>query len=267
MSRDTWEEVWAEYDVRQAGHAAGPAQSIAPPIEVPLARRASGWGGPQKLALGGMLALLAVLLGLPFGDAGAPAVASQEQTFQRHTMIVAGIAGEAEMGESPAAAPPEADLLAEAVLVPPPPPAWVRASVGMASPAQARLAQVNPLASAEPTAAPEARRAAPTPRRLARRPARQLAIATAAEQAWFDGSVSLQPRRHASRRHAAPEASAPVNPAPAASAPVNPAPVASAPGSTAPLAASLGRQAWPQGGQGTVTGPGRTRAKPPSTAT
>ncbi len=162
MPRDTsWEDVWAEYDARQAGHAAPPPAAAPARTEAPRPRR------PNRLALGGLLALLVVLLGLPFGDAGAPAVASQEQAFQRHTMIAVGLSGETDMGESPAVSPPPAMLLAEAVLLPMPPPAWVQPS---ATPA------------AEPAAPAAARAAAHPTRRVARarRVVRQLVAAEAA---------------------------------------------------------------------------------------
>jgi hypothetical protein len=177
MPRDTsWEDVWAEYDARQAGHAVAPTVAVAPPIAAaPRARR------PNRLALGGLLALLVVLLGLPLGEAGAPAVASQEQPVQRRTLIAVGLSGEAEMGESPAASPAAAILFTEAVLLPMPPPAWVQPA---ATP------------TAEPAAPAEARRAVPPPRRLTRasRAARQMATMEAGPQ-WY-----ATPPRQASPR-------------------------------------------------------------------
>ena len=201
MSRDTsWEDVWAEYDARQAMHAAAPplAETLADAgPEAALAPAAPSLARPGRLAMAGMLVLLGMLLGLPFGEAGAPAVASQEQAFQRHSMIVLGLSGEAEMAESPASAPPEATLLAEAVLLPLPPPAWVQPSAAPAAP------QV-----AEPAAAVESRRPARPQRRLARpsRPAPQLATLAAPEQPWFEPAAGSGLRRNAARSRAAPGA-------------------------------------------------------------
>ncbi len=208
MSRDsTWEEVWAEYDARQASHAE-PATMAAPLAEPRPARRRSG-GNPPRLVVGALLAVLVVVLGLPFGEAGAPAVAGQDQILHRQDMIVVGLAGETEMAESPAGPPPAAQLLAEAVLVPMPPPAWVQPG-----PAPA-------MAAAEPVAAARPQRAAQQARRTAHtaRAPRQLASSTAApEQPWFDGSASLQTRRQAARHRAAPLAQ-PEGPTPLAAMP------------------------------------------------
>jgi hypothetical protein len=187
MSRDTtWEDVWAEYDARQAGHAAPPAAVATPAIAVPRHRPV---GLPRRLVVGGLLAVLVLLLGLPLGDAGAPAVASQELAQQRRDLVVVGLAGETEMAESPAGPPPEAVLLSEAAMLPMPPPAWVQPSLVPAT------------AVAAPAVAPETRRTASSPRRQARanRPLQQVA---AAEQPWFDGSASLQQRRTPTRSRA-----------------------------------------------------------------
>ena len=190
MSRDTtWEDVWAEYDARQAGHATPAVAEPAPAIAVPRRRAPSPAWVPRRLLVGGLLAVLVVLLGLPPGDAGAPAVASQELAQQRQDLIVVGLAGETEMAESPAGPPPETVLLSEASMLPMAPPAWVQPSVVAATPVAA------------PASATEPRRAASSPRRQVRanRPLTQVA---AAEQPWFDGSASLQPRRTPTRSRA-----------------------------------------------------------------
>ncbi len=195
MPRDTsWEDVWAEYDAREATHAA-PAHPVAAPapepaLAEPLPVRPGANRRPRRLAMGALLALCVMLLGSPFGEAGAPAVAGQEQAFQRHTMIVVGLSGQAEMGESPASAPPQAVLLAETALLSMAPPAWVQPSL---------------VPAAEATPAAETRRAArPSTRRLARssRPPREVAMVPEAEQPWF-APAPQQRRMPASARSAA----------------------------------------------------------------
>jgi hypothetical protein len=171
MPRDTsWEDVWAEYDARQAGHAQ------VPPVAAPPSLEEAPRLQPRRLALGGLLALLVVLLGLPMGEAGAPAVASQEAPFQRHTMVAVGLSGEADMGESPATTPSTAVAMAEVALPPMVTPAWVHTATGPTT-------ATTP--SAQPTVPIAGRRIGQAPKRLARagRPARQFA----AVEAWPTG--------------------------------------------------------------------------------
>ena len=107
-SSNTWDEVWAEYDARQPQTAVPEARPQVP--AQPRFRRGIGQAG---LA---MLALLFCLAGLSFTEYSANARLPTEEPvqLQRVTMVVIGVAGEAEGGESPALNPQALTQLAEA---------------------------------------------------------------------------------------------------------------------------------------------------------
>ncbi len=152
MPRDTtWDDVWAEYDAR-IGATAKPAAAAEPVVVAASAPRLARYRLPRlrgrTLAMAALAMLVAVVLGLPFGDAGAPAIASQEETVPaRQTMVVVGLSGDADMSESPAVSPSGAALLMSEL-----------------APAQAAPAA---LATAEPAVPARLSRHGTTTRRLA----------------------------------------------------------------------------------------------------